>query len=130
RWCACAPGCCSRSQREGSPGPSPTCRETAVRAAGAARVGDVGSFKKVAFAGLAGLALTACAPGPVVTPEETESPVATTNVRPATSEPASTTPEPQSMEPGPAACSALAAGLSLPAQVGQLYMVGVSTAGI
>lgn len=90
----------------------------------------MGSFKKVAFAGLAGLALTACAPGPVVTPEETESPVATTNVRPATSEPASTTPEPQSMEPGPAACSALAAGLSLPAQVGQLYMVGVSTAGI
>lgn len=82
------------------------------------------------FAGLAGLALTACAPGPLVTPGETEEPVATSNVRPVTTSPEPTTQEPRTMDPGPAACSAVAAELPLAAQVGQLYMVGVSTGGL
>lgn len=89
----------------------------------------MGSLRHVAFAGLAGLALTACAPAALVVPEDTESPVATTNVRPVTASPEAT-PEPRTMEPGPAACSAVAAELPLAEQVGQLYMVGVSTSGV
>lgn len=87
-------------------------------------------MKRVAFAGLFGMALTACAPGPPAVPGESESPVATTNVRPASETPEASTPPPPSPEPGPASCSAIAAELAVPAQVGQLYMVGVSTTGV
>lgn len=80
-------------------------------------------------AAVAGLAVTACAPVPV-DPSETEQPVATTNVRPVTTSPEPTTRPPVSMPAGPPECSTYAAELPLAAQVGQLYMVGVSTAGL
>lgn len=86
-------------------------------------------WKFAALAGLAALAVTGCAPAPV-SPEETEEPVATTNVKPAPASETPTTPPPATMAPGPEECGSYAAGLPLAAQVGQLYMVGVSTAGL
>lgn len=76
------------------------------------------------------VALTACAPGPEVKPEPSDISAMPRPSDAFVSPSATPTPEASTSSPSAPACDDLVAGMTVAEQVGQLYMVGVSTTGL
>lgn len=74
------------------------------------------------------LLVTGCAPGPAGPPPDTTGSTSPVSATPTSAEPSPTVSDIPT--PSLAACRELVSGMTLPQQVGQLYMVGVSTSGL